>query len=83
MYVVTLMVDTAQARLCPPYETERMAGNVALYLSADADCAGLPNTLRHPSLRLARCRRIHAVIRSTSGISAEQSRITSGVQSRR
>jgi hypothetical protein len=50
---------------------------------ADADCAGLPKTLRHPSLKCARCRRMQAVIRSTSGISEEQSRQTSGVQSRR
>jgi len=54
-----------------------------LYLTADADCAGLPKTLRHPSLKCARCRRMQAVIRSTSGISEEQSRQTSGVQSRR
>jgi hypothetical protein len=53
------------------------------YLSADADCAGLPKTRRHPSLKLARCRRMQAVIRSTSGISEEQSRKTSGVHSRR
>jgi len=53
------------------------------YLSADADCAGLPKTLRHPSLKCARCRRMQAVIRSTSGISDEQSLNTSGVQSRR
>jgi hypothetical protein len=56
---------------------------VGLYLSADADCAGLPKTLRHASLKLARCRRMQAVIRSTSGISDEQSRSTSGVHSRR
>jgi len=54
-----------------------------LYLSADADCPGLPKTLRHPSLKLARFRRMQAVIRSTSGISDEQSLNTSGVQSRR
>ena len=76
-----LVVGTAQTRPCPSYETVLLAGGV--YLSADADCAGLPKTLRHPSLRLARCRRMQAVIRSTSGISDEQSRSTSGVQSRR
>src|SRR5581483_1696946 len=51
------------------------------YLVADAACAGLPKTLRQPSLRLARCLRMQAVIRSTLGISEEQSRSTSGVQS--
>ncbi len=45
--------------------------------------AGLPKTLRQPSLRLARCLCMQAVIRSTLGISDEQSRKTSPVQSRR
>jgi hypothetical protein len=74
-------VVTAQTR-CLPGEAVLLAGSPR-YLSADADCAGLPKTLRHPSLKFARCRRMQAVIRSTSGISEEQSRRTSGVQSRR
>jgi hypothetical protein len=53
-----------------------------IYLTADADCAGLPNTLRHSALRWARCLCMHAMIRARSGISAEQSRITSGVHIR-
>src|SRR5262249_53271340 len=53
------------------------------YLVAEADCAGLPNTLRHSGLRLARCLRMHAMMRSRSGISEEQRRKTSGVHSRR
>jgi hypothetical protein len=52
--------------------------------SAEAACsAGLPKTLRQPSLRLARCLRMQAVIRCTFGISDAQSRRTSPVQSRR
>ena len=51
---------------------------------AEADCsAGLPKTRRQPSLRLARCLCMQAVIRSTLGISDAQSRKTSLVQSRR
>jgi hypothetical protein len=51
---------------------------------AEAACsAGLPKTLRQPSLRLARCLRMQAVIRCTFGISDAQSRRTSLVQSRR
>jgi hypothetical protein len=50
---------------------------------AEADSAGLPKTLRQPSLKLARCLCMQAVIRSTSGISDEQRRKTSLVQSRR
>jgi hypothetical protein len=50
---------------------------------AEADSAGLPKTLRQPSLKLARCLCMQAVIRSTSGISDEQRRKTSPVQSRR
>jgi hypothetical protein len=37
----------------------------------DADCAGLLKTPRHTSLKLARCRRMQALISSTSGISDE------------
>src|SRR6266581_4524782 len=49
---------------------------------AEADrSAGLPKTLRQPSLRLARCLRVQAVIRCTFGISDAQSRNTSPVQS--
>jgi hypothetical protein len=49
---------------------------------AEADrSAGLPKTLRQPSLRLARCLRMQAVIRCTFGISDAQSRKTSPVQS--
>src|SRR5260221_13551741 len=51
---------------------------------AEAACsAGLPKTLRQPSLRLARCLRMQAVMRCTFGISDAQSRRTSPVQSRR
>src|SRR3984893_15424027 len=51
---------------------------------AEAACSvGLPKTLRQPSLRLARCLRMQAVIRCTLGISDAQSRRTSPVQSRR
>ena len=51
---------------------------------AETDCSvGLPKTLRQPSLRLARRLRMQAVIRSTFGISDEQSRMTSPVQIRR
>jgi hypothetical protein len=53
------------------------------YYFEEADSAGLLKTLRQPSLKLARCRCMQAVIRSTSGISDEQSRKTSPVQSRR
>jgi hypothetical protein len=49
---------------------------------AEADrSAGLPKTLRQPSVRLARCLRMQAVIRCTFGISDAQSRKTSPVQS--
>src|ERR1700686_3402979 len=49
---------------------------------AEADrSAGLLKTLRQPSLRLARCLRMQAVIRCTFGISDAQSRKTSPVQS--
>src|SRR5258708_39878438 len=49
---------------------------------AEADrSVGLPKTLRQPSLRLARCLRMQAVIRCTFGISDAQSRKTSPVQS--
>ena len=51
---------------------------------AEADwSAGFPKTRRQPSLRLARCLRMQAVIRSTLGISDAQSRKTSPVQRRR
>ena len=50
---------------------------------ADADRAvGLPNTLRQPALRLAFCRCMQAMMRARSGISDEQSRMTSPVQRR-
>jgi|SRR5438552_19078506 len=49
---------------------------------AEADrSVGLPKTLRQPSLKLARCLRMQAVIRCTFGISDAQSRKTSPVQS--
>jgi uncharacterized iron-regulated membrane protein len=51
-------------------------------LLADADCAGLPNTLRHSALSCARLWCMQAMIRPRLGISEEQSRKTSGVQSR-
>jgi hypothetical protein len=51
---------------------------------AEADrSVGLPKTLRQPSLKLACCLIMQAVIRSTLGISDEQSRKTSPVQNRR
>src|SRR5260370_24981483 len=51
---------------------------------AEAACsAGLPKTLRQPSLRLARCLRMQAVIRCTFRISDAQSPTTTPVQSRR
>jgi hypothetical protein len=53
------------------------------YYFAEADRSAGLNTLRQPSLRLARCLCMQAVIRSTLGISDEQSRKTSPVQSRR
>jgi hypothetical protein len=55
----------------------------AAYFAEAACSAGLPKTLRQPSLRLARCLRMQAVIRCTFGISDPQSRRTSPVQSRR
>jgi hypothetical protein len=51
-------------------------------LFAEADCAGLPNTLRHPSLSCARFWRMQAIMRSRSGISDEHSLIASPEQSR-
>jgi hypothetical protein len=51
-------------------------------LAAADRAVGLPNTLRQPALRLALCRCMQEIIRALSGISDEQSRMTSPVQSR-
>jgi hypothetical protein len=62
--------------------TKARQWNVEYLAEADSS-VGLPKTLRHSRLKLARCLRMQAVIRPTSGISDEQSRNTSPVQSRR
>jgi hypothetical protein len=71
------------AALHPGYELNP-SYELAKDYFAEADWStGLPKTLRQPSLKLARCLCMQAVIRSRSGISDEQSRNTSPVQSRR
>jgi hypothetical protein len=61
----------------------RSADRRLLHLAEADRSVGLPNTRRQPSLKLARCLRMHAVIRATLGISDEQSRNASPIHSLR
>ncbi|CCE07535.1 hypothetical protein BRAS3843_2210002 [Bradyrhizobium sp. STM 3843] len=78
--------DSIGARWRQWFSQSRALSRSACYRITDAEAErslGLPNTLRQPALKLARCRCMQAMIRSRSGISDAQSRKTSPVQSRR
>ncbi len=77
--MVTPQIDGPAARGCR--NETRQAQRVTVAEAERSD--GRPNTLRQPSLRLARCFIMQAMMRSRSGISDEHSRNTSPVHSRR